>query len=97
MIPWKIKVLIFELFKQTAFIDSDNDSNGSDDCEKRDKLIICNNTLFGQMFVGTMLCNWSVKAKILSNFVGFALIQNMHKKCKILLKETFSSSIMNFI
>ena len=71
---WKTTVLIFELFKQTAFIDVDNDSHGSDNCGKRDKLIIRNNTLLGQMFVGTMLCNWSVKAKILSNFVGFALI-----------------------
>lgn len=71
---WKTTVLIFELFKQTAFIDVDNDSHGSDNCGKWDKLIIRNNTLFGQMFVGTMLCNWFVKAKILSNFVGFALI-----------------------
>lgn len=75
MIPWKMTVLIFELFEQAAFINVGNDSGGSDDCRKGDKLIIFNSTLLGQPFVRTMLCNWSVKPKILSNFVWFVVNQ----------------------
>lgn len=75
MIPWKVTVLIFKLLEQIAFINVGNDSDGSGDCRKGDKLIIFNSTLLGQLFTGTMLCDWPVKPKILSNFVLFVVSQ----------------------
>ena len=64
---------IFELLKQTVLIDADKNCADSDDCEGWDRLIFCNSTLLGRMLLGSKFCSCSVKAKFLSNYVGFPI------------------------
>ena len=51
---------IFELFKQTIFTDAYKNCNDTDICGDCHS---CNSFLVGQIFTGTMFCDWAVKAE----------------------------------
>ena len=67
---------IFELFKQTALIDTDKN------CGDWERRILYSITSLGQMLVGTKFCSWSVKLKFPSYYVGFLLWINKKQASK---------------